>query len=96
MLFFMFGPAVGSLARFGRRLALCGPRFCGKYYIKFVQEEDAISISERIEQRKSGEQANQSQSGGGEFGGAGSEFTDSTDRARLIITITVEDVKRRL
>lgn len=59
--FFILGLATGSLARCSRQLAFCGPRrrFCGKYYIKFVQEEDAISISERIEARKLSERPNQ-------------------------------------
>lgn len=56
--FFILGLATGSLALFSRRVGVCGPkkRFCGKYYIQFVQEEDAISIRERIEARKFSEE----------------------------------------
>ena len=66
MFFFVLGLAIGGLARFSRRVGFCGPRkrFCGEYYIKFVQEEDAISISERIKVRKLAWRANQSGSAG--------------------------------
>ena len=64
LFFFMLGLAVGSSAALGRRVAFCGPkkRFCGNYYIRFVQEEDAISISERIGARKGSGESTQVES----------------------------------